>query len=148
MKLIIPILILTLSFPPLLFAEETPDPPTVMGIQKGQSAPFSGVLLNTTAAAQVFADRNYSFEECKLRIDFNIEKERAKYDALLNNMEANLSSIKSQYNSVTSAKDKEIERLSKLVSETNDYSTLWASGGVIVGIALTLAVMYAVKKGE
>ena len=81
-----------------------------------------------------------------MRIDFNIEKEQAKYKALLENSEASLESLKTQYDSITSAKDKEIERLSKLVSETNDYSTLWASGGVIVGIVLTIAVVYAVDK--
>ncbi len=146
MKLIIPVLIFMLAFPPILFADDAPDPPTVMGIQKGQVAPYTGVLLNSTAAAQVFAERNYSFDECKLRIDFNIEKEQAKYSALLKNSEATLESLKNQYNSITSTKDKEIERLSKLVSETNDYSTLWATGGVIVGIALTIAVVYAVDK--
>jgi hypothetical protein len=148
MKLITPILIFMLAFPPMLFADDTPDPPTVMGIQKGQAAPYAGVLLNSTAAAQIFAERNYSFDECKLRIDFNIEKEQAKYNALLKNSEASLESLKNQYNSITSAKDKEIERLSKLVLETNDYSTLWAVGGTLMGIGLTIAVMYAVKQGE
>ena len=137
-----------LAFPPILFAEETPNPPTVMGIQKGEVAPYAGVLLNSTAAAQIFAERNYSFDECKLRIDFNIEKEQAKYKALLENSTASLESLKNQYTSITSAKDKEIERLSKLVLETNDYSTLWAVGGTLMGIGLTIAVMYAVKQGE
>ena len=148
MKLITPILIFMLAFPPILFADDPPDPPTVMGIQKGEVAPYAGVLLNSTAAAQIFAERNYSFDECKLRIDFNIEKEQAKYKALLENSEASLESLKNQYNSITSAKDKEIERLSKLVLETNDYSTLWAVGGTLMGIGLTIAVMYAVKQGE
>jgi len=137
-----------LAFPPILFADDPPDPPTVMGIQKGEVAPYAGVLLNSTAAAQIFAERNYSFDECKLRIDFNIEKEQAKYKALLENSKASLESLKYQYNSITSAKDKEIERLSKLVLETNDYSTLWAVGGTLMGIGLTIAVMYAVKQGE
>ncbi len=148
MKLITPILIFMLAFPPILFADETPNPPTVMGIQKGEVAPYAGVLLNSTAAAQIFAERNYSFDECKLRIDFNIEKEQAKYKALLENSTASLESLKYQYTSITSAKDKEIERLSKLVLETNDYSTLWAVGGTLMGIGLTIAVMYAVKQGE
>ena len=148
MKLITPILIFMLAFPPILFADDTPDPPTVMGIQKGEVAPYAGVLLNSTAAAQIFAERNYSFDECKLRIDFNIGKEQAKYKALLENSTASLESLKNQYNSITSAKDKEIERLSKLVLETNDYSTLWAVGGTLMGIGLTIAVMYAVKQGE
>jgi len=135
-----------LAFPPTLFADEVPDPPTVMGIQKGQITPYAGVLLNSTAAAQIFAERNYSFDECKLRISFNIEKEQAKYSALLQNSEASLESLKNQYNSITSTKDKEIERLSKLISGTNNYSTLWATGGIVAGIILTITVVYAVDK--
>ena len=92
-----------LAFPPILFADDTPNPPTVMGIQKGEVAPYAGVLLNSTAAAQIFAERNYSFDECKLRIDFNIEKEQAKYKALLENSTASLESLKNQYTSITSA---------------------------------------------
>jgi hypothetical protein len=146
MKFIIPILFFTLAFPPMLFAEETTEPPTVMGIAKGQIAPYSGVLLSTTAAAQIFTERNYSFEECKLRIDFEIEKEQAKYNVLLQNIEANLDSLKSQYSSVTSAKDKEIERLSEIAIEKNDYSSLWFSGGVLVGIGLSIVLVYAINE--
>jgi hypothetical protein len=45
-------------------------------------------------------------------------------------------------------KDDEIERLSEIASNTNDYSVWWATGGVIVGIGLTIAVVYAVKAGD
>ena len=79
MRFIAPILILVLLFPPRGFAEE-PRPPTIMGIAKGEKAPFNGVLLNETAAAQMFVDRDFTLEECKLKIDFQLGKERAKYD--------------------------------------------------------------------
>ena len=39
----------------------------------------------------------------------------------------------------------EIERFSKIASGQRDYSQWWAVGGVIVGIGLTLAVVYGVK---
>ena len=44
-------------------------------------------------------------------------------------------------------KDNEIERLAKIASNTNDYSAWWATGGVVVGIALTIGVVYAVQPG-
>ena len=45
-------------------------------------------------------------------------------------------------------KNDEIERLSKIASDTNDYSVWWAAGGVIVGIGLSIAVVYAVEAGN
>jgi hypothetical protein len=45
-------------------------------------------------------------------------------------------------------KNEEIKRLSKITSKHNNYSTLWATGGVVVGIALTVAVVYALKAGD
>ena len=42
-------------------------------------------------------------------------------------------------------KDTEIERLSSIaLKPRSNYSTLWAVGGVLVGIGLTIAVVYAV----
>jgi len=44
-------------------------------------------------------------------------------------------------------KDDEIKRLSDLAAGKEDYTTWWAVGGVIVGIGLTIAVVYAVDTG-
>ena len=44
-------------------------------------------------------------------------------------------------------KDKEIKRLSDIAAGKEDYSTWWAVGGVIAGIGLTLAVVFAVDAG-
>ena len=117
MKFIIPILVFIIATPATLFAEETPTPPpTVMGIAKGQTTPYAGVLLNPTAAAQIFAERNYSLDECNLRINFEVEKCNAKYDALLKNTQGSLESLQKKYDSITVIKDKEIERLSEIAS--------------------------------
>jgi len=44
-------------------------------------------------------------------------------------------------------KQKEIKRLSDIAAGKEDYTTWWAVGGVIVGIGLTIAVVYAVDAG-
>ena len=44
-------------------------------------------------------------------------------------------------------KDEEIKRLSDMAAGKEDYSTWWAVGGVVVGIGLTLAVVFAVDAG-
>ena len=53
-----------------------------------------------------------------------------------------------RYTSLLQIKDKEIERLSEITSNTNDWSALWYAGGVLTGIGLTIAIVYAIKAGD
>ena len=132
--------------------EETEAPPTVlrlrpriMGIKQGEVAPYTGVLLNTLAAAKVFTEKSYSDEECKLRIAYEVEREIARVNLLLQSTRVSMESMEKRYVSIISIKDTEIQRLSDIASNKADYSVWWATGGVIVGIGLTLAVVYGVK---
>jgi len=152
MKYIISLaLTFTLIFPAAIFAD-TPEPepqPKAIGIQKDQPAPFSGVLLNPLAAAQIFTEKNYSDEECKLKIDFAVNKEAARLNLILESTRISMEAMDQKYNSIINIKDTEIDRLSKLALEnSNDYSKWWAVGGILTGIALTLAVVYGVKNME
>ena len=158
MRAIIPILIICLAFPLNVHAEPpTPPPaetstetvvaptPKITGIKKGEPAPYTGVLLNTLAAAQIFTEKNFLNEECQLRIDYAVQKEIARMNLLLNSTKASLDSVEQRYSTIIKIKDTEIERLSKIALESNnDNSAWWAAGGVIVGIALTIATVYAV----
>jgi hypothetical protein len=149
MRFILLLIVFTLIFPAQLFAAPPPDPPetpVVMGIDKGVPAPYSGVLLNSLAAAQLFAEKDYSSEECKLRINFAVQKEFARMSLLLDSLKATNDSLEKRYDAIITIKDTEIERLSALAVGQKDYSQWWAAGGVVVGIALTLAVVYGVKE--
>tara|TARA_R110000824_G_scaffold67377_6_gene174528 strand:+ start:1450 stop:1935 length:486 start_codon:yes stop_codon:yes gene_type:complete len=157
MRIVIPILIVCLAFPINVYADP-PTPPTetstetvvapspkITGIKKGDVAPYTGVLLNTLAAAQIFTEKSFLNEECQLRIDYAVQKEIARMNLLLNSTKASMDSMEQKYTTIVKIKDTEIERLSKIALEPkNDYSAWWAAGGVIVGIALTIGVVYAV----
>jgi len=152
MKFIAPLLIFTLVLPTQLFAEPPTQPdisptPKIRGITKGDPAPFSGVLLNPAAAARLFTDENYSNEECKLRIDFEVRKEFLRMKLLLDSTTASMNAMEGRYNSIITIKDKEIDKLNAIALESsNDYNTWWAAGGILTGIALTLAVLFAAKE--
>ena len=103
------------------------------------------MLLNTLAAAQVFTEKSFLNEECQLRIDYAVQKEVARMNLLLNSTKASLDSVEKRYSTIIKIKDTEIERLSKIALESNNNnSAWWAAGGVIVGISLTIATVYAV----
>jgi hypothetical protein len=153
MKIIIPLLVFTLAFPAVLFAEppENSDgnlPPKVTGLQKGEAAPYSGVLLNTTAAAQIFTDKSFFSEElCALRVQFEVQKKVAEMQLFLDSAAVTIDSMDKKYNAIITIKDKEIDKLNAIALESsNDYNTWWAAGGILTGIALTLAVLFAAKE--
>ena len=147
-QLISLILVFTLVFPISLFADDTPptEPrPTITGIREGQPAPYSGVLLNPLAAARLFVDKDFSEQECDLRVEYAVQRELAKINLLLESTKVSMESMEQRYVSIITIKDTEIERLSNLAINQNDYSAWWAAGGMVVGIGLTLAVVYGVK---
>jgi hypothetical protein len=149
MKFLIPLLIATIIFPAPLFANppETQPQPKVTGIQKDDPAPYSGVLLNSLAAARIFSEKSFSSEECKIKIDYNVGKETARMNLLLESTRVSLDSVEQKYTSIINIKNTEIERLSKIASERpNEYSMWWLAGGVLTGIGLTIALLFAVKE--
>ena len=151
-KLTVIALIFFLLLPSVVLAEppvapELPPQPRVMGIQEGEPAPYSGVLLNPIAAAKIFAEKDFSQTQCDLRVEFEVAKELARVNLILETTRVSMESMEQKYTSLLQIKDTEIERLSKIASDTNDYSVWWASGGIVVGIGLTIAVVYAVQAG-
>jgi len=149
------ILIFTFIFPAHLFAEP-PGPnsdsanssPKITGLQKGEPAPYSGVLLNTTAAAQIFTDKSFFSEElCAIRIQFEVQKKVAEMQLFLDSTKVSMDTMQEKYSAIITIKDKEIEKLSAMaVENSNDYYIWWASGGILAGIALTLAVLFVSKE--
>ena len=149
MKFIIPLLIVTIIFPTPLLANppETQPQPKVTGVKKGAPAPYSGVLLNSLAAARIFSEKSFSSEECKIKIDYSVEKETARMNLLLESTRISLDSVEQKYTSIINIKNTEIERLSKLaVERPNDYSMWWLTGGIVTGIGLTIALLFAVRE--
>ena len=110
-------------------------------IQKGQQAPFTGVLMDAKAAAKVLTDQKYTAEECKIEMDRELEILRAKLELDLKISEIKLNSANEKYTSLLNIKDEENKRLQELALKSpNDYSHWWFAGGVIGGIVLSVSI--------
>ena len=82
---------LAILWPFNLLAQETSEAlPKVTEIKKDTPAPFDGVLLSPPAAAQMLANKKYIDLECKLKIDLELDKLKAKNDLLLKSLQASL----------------------------------------------------------
>ena len=118
----------------------------ITGLRYKQKAPYSGVLLNSIAAAKLLTDHKYLDKQWELRLKYELAKETARLQLIIEGQKLTYKSLQEKHKTLLSIKDGEIERLSKIAANTNDYSIWWATGGVIVGIALTIAVVYAVHE--
>ena len=117
------ILVILFAFP--AWAQEG----VITEIQKGQQAPFTGVLMDAKAAAKVLTEQKYTAEECRLEMDRELEILRAKLELDLKISEIKLSSANEKYTSLLSIKEEENKRLQELALKSpNDYSHWWFAG--------------------
>ena len=129
------ILVILFAFP--AWAQEG----VITEIQKGKRAPFTGILMDTKAAAKVLTDQKYTAEECKIEMDRELEILRAKLELDLKISEIKLNSANEKYTSLLNIKDEENKRLQELALKSpNDYSHWWFAGGVIGGIVLSVSI--------
>ena len=146
-KLLSLVLCFSLTLAPVCLAEETIPKGKITGLMKGQRAPYSGVLLDNVSAARIFTDKKYFEDQWKLKLEYELGKERAKLNLKIETQKASLDALQEKHTTLINLKDKEIERLTEIAAGKEDYSTWWAVGGVLAGIGLTLAVVFAVDAG-
>ena len=142
------ILCFSLVYAPVCFAEDTPIPKgKITGLAKGEHAPYTGVLLDNIAAARIFSDKKYFEEQWQLKLQYELGKQKARLDLTIQSQKDSHDSLQEKHTTLMKLKDDEIKRLSDLAAGKEDYTTWWAVGGVIVGIGLTIAVVYALDSG-
>ena len=96
-------------------------------IQKGQQAPFTGVLMDAKAAAKVLTEQKYTAEECRLEMDREIEILKAKLELDLKISEIKLNSATDKYTSLLNIKDEENKRLQELALRRPNRCTVLQS---------------------
>lgn len=134
-------LFLLFSFP--TFANDL----VVEGIQKGQKAPYNGIIMDSESAAKVIAEREYEIKKCEIKIEHEKKKKDSLCDLKTGILDAKLNSEIEKNKQIRQIKDEEIKRLTKVLEETSaDYSEWWFVGGFVAGILTSIGVFYAAVK--
>lgn len=141
------ILCFSLAYTPVCLADDILPKGKITGLSKGEHAPYAGVLLDNIAAARIFSDKKYFEEQWQLKLQYELGKQKARLDLTIQSQKASLDALREKHTTLMDIKNEEIKRLSDIAAGKEDYSTWWAVGGVIVGIGLTLAVVFAVDAG-
>ena len=117
---------------------------TLLG--KNQAAPFKGALFNPEAIAEVLARSQFTEDQYKLKLGYELEKQELEYTLAIDTLSLRLSSLGEEYKIVVTAKDKEIHDLHKLIKNHSPATNIWWSlGGAAIGIATTAFIVHVAK---
>ena len=138
--------------PTIVLAEEAEQEGQLTTINKGEEAPYSGILLDSIAAAKINIDKKYSLLKYDLELDLEIKKLKAQYDLQLGTLQAQHDSLEDKHISLLKIKNDEIDRLRDIVKDNpTDHNHWWLAGGVVAGIVTSIAIFYAaveIKENE
>ena len=116
----------------------------ITSINEGDTAPFSGILLDSIAGAKFIAKSKYCGEELELRLKKDCQLELAGKQLAADLLQGQYDSLRSTHEQLMIQKEKEIVQLNEIIKdEIDDHSHWWFAGGIIAGIVLSIGIFYA-----
>mgnify|MGYP003627701587 CR=1 FL=1 len=133
---------LILIMPAIAFAET----PQISPLNKNDRAPFSGVLYNPIAVAELVAQREALIKQHQAFMELLEKQLQAKCDLEVDNLSAEVDICNDRYGHMVGIKDTQIKQLQDLALERpKSHSQWWFAGGITTGILITIGVAYAIK---
>jgi hypothetical protein len=130
------------------WADEPRASPTVSPLQKGQPAPYTGVLLSPEAVAQVVAEKDTAKKEVELAVKhqsaLDAAQKKFELDQLVSTCAADKKILQAQV-------DDNLRQIKILDDQLKKQSsgpspTFWVGLGAVGGIVLTVATVFAVSQ--
>ena len=133
---------LILIMPAIAFAET----PQISPLNKNDRAPFSGVLYNPTAVAELVAQREALIKQHQMFMEQFEKQLQAKCDLEVDNLSAEVDICNDKYGEMVGIKNLQIKQLQNLALERpKSHPQWWFLGGIFTGALITVGVVYATK---
>ena len=111
-----------------------------------QPAPFEGVLLSVSAAAEVLTKYEVLRMECDLEIEFQLDKSGTKCKLDKELLEARITTLDKQYTEIVAQKELVIEKPQAIIKKQSpQYKWIWFAGGIVLGGATYYGIQQAAK---
>lgn len=137
----------SVTLPTIAYADDTPPPQEekVVTIKQGDPAPFTGTLFNTTAAARLMVDLEFTQQTCKVETDRQLGLLKADLQLKIDLCTARNEALTLQLTEITQIKNDQIEFLENQLKPQPWYKTteFGVVVGVILGVAITVGAGYA-----
>mgnify|MGYP003649414025 FL=1 len=116
----------------------------ITGLNKGEEAPFTGILLTKAALAKIEADLRLEVQLCENNCKLKLDEKELLYNKDVSILKAEMDGL-SQFVEV---KNKRINRLEEIINENNNswFVPVVAIASFVVGVATTVGITYAVNK--
>jgi len=116
----------------------------VSSLSLDEPAPYAGVLLDPIAASKMIVDQKYLRSEIELTLRKEFQEELTNKRLAHDLLQIDYTSLLKIHEETLLLKNNHINDLNMLLKEeTGSNTELWALGGVVVGIVLSVAVFYA-----
>ena len=137
-----------LPTPPELEPGEISVGKAVSILKKGQTAPFTGILLSPEATAELIVRLENYDSECQLKIDKDLQLQKASHDLKYENLEITHNTYKTSCEIKLSSRNDTIKILNDTLEKYTNPKTEWwfvggIAGGFVLGATITIATVYA-----
>lgn len=115
----------------------------VIGIEKGQPAPFDGVLMDKESAVKILSSREFQDKECDSKVEYEVGKATNSCSLAKGILEAKLASERERNEKILAIKEKELDRLNKEIGKTTgNWGPAWFVAGATIGIATSIVIFF------
>lgn len=116
----------------------------ITSLNKGQKAPFTGILLTPGALSKIEADLRLEVELCANKC----ELEKGELNLLFEKEKKILNAEIDGLNQFLVVKNKRIEKLEEVIEEHNNswFTPVLAISSFVLGVFMTVGITYAVNK--
>jgi len=116
------------------------DGATIVTINEGDTAPFSGTLFSVEAAAQLLIDLEYTQETCQIETDRQLGLQSAQLQLQIDSTTAALTACQTMHSDILEIKNGQIEFLNdQLMKASRPDNGLWFALGIAGGVLVTAA---------
>ena len=136
MKLLSILLTISLTLAPTYVISQELN---ITGLNKGEEAPFTGILLTKAALAKIEADLRLEVQLCENNCKLKLDEKELLYNKDVSILKAEIDGLN---------KNKRINRLEEIIDENNNswFVPVVAIASFVVGVATTVGITYAVNK--
>lgn len=118
-------------------------------MNKGDKAPFNGVLLDAEAAAKIIVNQKEAENKCKIEIEKEVGIAEAKLLLDLENIKASRDALQKELDVRVKLKNEHIEFLENQAVKNSKKASngkWWLIGGIAIGIALTIGGAFVIRE--
>ena len=116
----------------------------ITGLNKGEEAPFTGILLTKAALAKIEADLRLDVQLCENNCKLKLDERELLYNKDVSILKAEIDGL----NQFVEVKNKRIDRLEEVIDNNNSswFVPVVAIASFVVGAFTTIGITYAVNK--